>query len=47
MTFNPDLGFQNDAQAALAANNYELKKRRIAVTLSDPRVSARHRYGCI
>ncbi|KAF8798785.1 hypothetical protein BYT27DRAFT_7202479 [Phlegmacium glaucopus] len=33
----------NDAQTALAANNYELKKRRIAVTLSDPRVRARHR----
>jgi len=33
----------NDAQSALAANNYELKKRRIAVTLSDPRVRARHR----
>lgn len=33
----------NVAQTALAANNYELKKRRIAVTLSDPRVRARHR----
>lgn len=32
-----------DAQTALAANNYELKKRRIAVTLSDSRVRARHR----
>jgi len=32
-----------DAQAALSANNHELKKRRIAVTLSDPRVRARHR----
>ncbi len=26
---------QKDALAALAANNYELKKRRIAVTLAD------------
>ncbi|TFK40639.1 hypothetical protein BDQ12DRAFT_601697 [Crucibulum laeve] len=34
---------EKDAQAALAANNYELKKRRIAVTLADPRVRARHR----
>jgi len=25
------------------ANNYELRKRRIAVTLADPRVRARHR----
>ncbi|KAF8964174.1 hypothetical protein BDZ97DRAFT_1816638 [Flammula alnicola] len=32
-----------DAQTALAANNYELKKRRIAVTLADPRVRARHK----
>ncbi|KAF8158295.1 hypothetical protein B0H34DRAFT_708196 [Crassisporium funariophilum] len=31
-----------EAQAALAANNHELKKRRMAVTLSDPRVRARH-----
>ncbi|KXN88177.1 hypothetical protein AN958_07636 [Leucoagaricus sp. SymC.cos] len=35
---NPD-----DARAALSANNHELKKRRIAVTLADPRVRARHR----
>ncbi|KAF9454778.1 hypothetical protein P691DRAFT_716623 [Macrolepiota fuliginosa MF-IS2] len=33
----------NDAQAALAANNHELKRRRIAVTLADPRVRARHK----
>lgn len=33
----------NDARAALGANNHELKRRRIAVTLSDPRVRARHR----
>ncbi|KAJ3565020.1 hypothetical protein NP233_g7910 [Leucocoprinus birnbaumii] len=33
----------NDARAALGANNHELKKRRIAVTLSDPRVRARHK----
>ncbi|KAF5315056.1 hypothetical protein D9619_007334 [Psilocybe cf. subviscida] len=32
-----------DAQKALAANNHELKKRRIAVTLADPRVKARHK----
>ncbi|EGN98450.1 hypothetical protein SERLA73DRAFT_169409 [Serpula lacrymans var. lacrymans S7.3] len=32
-----------DAQAALAANNYELKKRRMAVTLADTRVRARNR----
>ncbi|KAF8195410.1 hypothetical protein BJ912DRAFT_956851 [Pholiota molesta] len=32
-----------DAQSALAANNHELKKRRIAVTLADPRVRARHK----
>lgn len=29
---------QKDALAALAANNYELKKRRIAVTMADTRV---------
>lgn len=34
---------QDDARSALAANNHELKKRRIAVTLADPRVRARHR----
>jgi len=34
---------QKDAQAALGANNYELKKRRIAVTLADSRVRARNR----
>ncbi|KZP31530.1 hypothetical protein FIBSPDRAFT_776202 [Athelia psychrophila] len=34
---------QKDAQAAVAANNYELKKRRIAVTLADSRVRARNR----
>ncbi|PPR05354.1 hypothetical protein CVT24_007968 [Panaeolus cyanescens] len=32
-----------DAQASLAANNHELKKRRIAVTLADNRVRARHK----
>ncbi|CAA7261390.1 unnamed protein product [Cyclocybe aegerita] len=32
-----------DAQMALGANNYELKKRRIAVTLADPRMRARHK----
>jgi hypothetical protein len=35
--------FQGDASAALAANNYELKKRRIAVTIADARVRARNR----
>lgn len=33
---------QQDARRALDANNHELKKRRIAVTLADPRVRARH-----
>ncbi|KAJ3513576.1 hypothetical protein NLJ89_g2871 [Agrocybe chaxingu] len=32
-----------DAQMALGANNHEFKKRRIAVTLADPRVRARHK----
>jgi hypothetical protein len=35
---------QKDALAALNANNHELKKRRIAVTLADSRVRARNRY---
>ncbi|TFK73607.1 hypothetical protein BDN72DRAFT_761449 [Pluteus cervinus] len=34
---------EQTAQAALAANNYELKNRRIAVTLSDSRVKAKNR----
>jgi hypothetical protein len=34
---------QGDATRALGANNYELKKRRIAVTLSDTRVRSRRR----
>jgi RNA recognition motif-containing protein len=34
---------ERDAQAAVGANNYELKKRRIAVTLADSRVRARNR----
>ena len=33
---------QRDAQASLAANNYELKKRRIAVTMADSRRSKRY-----
>ncbi|KAH7914268.1 hypothetical protein BJ138DRAFT_1177428 [Hygrophoropsis aurantiaca] len=33
------------AQAALGANNYELKNRRIAVTLADTRVRSRNRDG--
>ena len=35
--------YQKDALAALDANNHELKKRRIAVTLADSRVRARNR----
>ncbi|KAH7885374.1 hypothetical protein F5I97DRAFT_1378091 [Phlebopus sp. FC_14] len=37
--------FENevDAQRALAANNYELKKRRMAVTLADTRVRPKNR----
>lgn len=34
---------QADALAALSANNYELKKRRIAVTLADTRVQSKNR----
>jgi RNA recognition motif-containing protein len=34
---------QKDAAKALGANNYELKKRRIAVTMSDPRVRSQKR----
>ncbi|KAI0263961.1 hypothetical protein BC834DRAFT_283892 [Gloeopeniophorella convolvens] len=34
---------EKDATKALGANNYELKKRRIAVTLSDTRVRSRKR----
>ncbi|KAJ7175442.1 hypothetical protein C8R46DRAFT_64994 [Mycena filopes] len=34
---------ENSAQAALNANNHELKKRRIAVTLADSRARARNR----
>jgi len=34
---------EQDAQAAVGANNYELKKRRIAVTLADSRARARNR----
>ncbi|KAH0831905.1 hypothetical protein J3R83DRAFT_12788 [Lanmaoa asiatica] len=39
--------FENDAdaRAALSANNYELKKRRIAVTLADTRVRSKNREG--
>ncbi|KZV80119.1 hypothetical protein EXIGLDRAFT_845875 [Exidia glandulosa HHB12029] len=32
------------AHSALTANNYELKSRRIAVTLADPRVRAKHKH---
>jgi hypothetical protein len=35
---------QTDARAALAANNYELKNRRIAVTLTDTRVRGKNKY---
>jgi hypothetical protein len=34
---------QKDAERALGVNNYELKKRRIAVTLSDTRVRSQKR----
>lgn len=34
---------QKDAARALGANNYELKKRRIAVTQSDSRVRSQKR----
>ncbi|KAM5538638.1 hypothetical protein V8D89_007667 [Ganoderma adspersum] len=34
---------ENDARAALAANNHELKKRRMAVTLADSRVRGKNR----
>ncbi|KAI0278229.1 hypothetical protein BGY98DRAFT_1107507 [Russula aff. rugulosa BPL654] len=34
---------ESDASRALGANNYELKKRRIAVTMSDTRVRSRKR----
>ncbi|KIJ64460.1 hypothetical protein HYDPIDRAFT_111787 [Hydnomerulius pinastri MD-312] len=39
--------FENEADAhtALGANNYELKKRRIAVTLTDTRVRSKNREG--
>jgi squamous cell carcinoma antigen recognized by T-cells 3 len=36
---------QKDAHAALAANNHELKKRRLAVTLSNPSIRARNRWA--
>ncbi len=44
-SFDSDLqsAWQADASRALGANNYELKKRRIAVTLSDTRVRSRKR----
>lgn len=42
--FESLIALQKDAHAALSANNHELKKRRIAVTLSDPRVRARYRF---
>ncbi|KAI0769831.1 RNA-binding protein Prp24 [Fomes fomentarius] len=34
---------ENDARAALSANNHELKKRRIAVTLADTRVRGKNK----
>ncbi len=37
---------QSDARAALAANNHELKKRRIAVTLADTRVRGKNKCVC-
>lgn len=35
---------KKDALDALEANNHELKKRRIAVTLADSRARAKTRY---
>ena len=35
---------EDDARAALAANNHELKKRRMAVTLADSRVRPKNKY---
>lgn len=35
---------KESANAALSANNQELKRRRIAVTLADTRVQSRQRY---
>ena len=37
---------ENDARASLAANNHELKKRRMAVTLADSRVRGKNKYVC-
>ncbi|KAG1792920.1 uncharacterized protein HD556DRAFT_1238518 [Suillus plorans] len=38
-----DFESETDARAALAANNYELKNRRIAVTFTDSRVRAKNK----
>ncbi len=35
---------ESDARAALAANNHELKRRRMAVTLADSRARGKNRY---
>lgn len=40
-----DFESETDARAALAANNYELKNRRIAVTFTDTRVRAKNKEG--
>lgn len=40
-----DFESETDARAALAANNHELKNRRIAVTFTDSRVRAKNREG--
>ncbi|OAX42119.1 hypothetical protein K503DRAFT_734215 [Rhizopogon vinicolor AM-OR11-026] len=40
-----DFESETDARAALAANNYELKNRRIAVTLTDTRVRGKNKDG--
>lgn len=40
-----DFESETDARAALAANNYELKNRRIAVTFTDSRVRAKNKEG--
>jgi RNA recognition motif-containing protein len=40
-----DFESETDARAALAANNHELKNRRIAVTFTDSRVRAKNKEG--
>lgn len=42
-----DFESETDARAALAANNHELKNRRIAVTFTDSRVRAKNKEGTV